>query len=147
MTHWFGRFGPVSWSVVSGNVTPDVFDAFCDHLEALAKRQDPGQLVLDIFHDISRPTAIQRQRAANILANAPNLKLVAGHAFVTNSVVGRGALTAINWMFKKEFPERVFPNPPDAMAWLAQQNPALVPGDLARHLQQVTGGTLDRLAW
>ena len=103
-------------------------------------------LILDITHDVPMPTAVQRKRITEIIGNAANTRLLAGHALVVNSPVGRGALTAINWVVRPKFDEKVFGNPKDAVAWLVERNPALdgaaLLGDLSRAVPE-----LAKLRW
>ena len=117
-----------------GRFSDEDVEGFLSHLREAVANLGPGELILDVTHDVPMPTPVQRRRITEIIGKAPNTHLLAGHALVVNSPVGRGALTAINWVVRPKFEEKIFGNPQDAVAWLAQRNPALDGAALLREL-------------
>lgn len=119
-----------------GKFSDSDVERFLAHLRDAVAHLEKGDLILDITHDMPMPTAVQRKRITEIIGGAARTDLLAGHALVVNSPVGRGALTAINWVVRPRFDEKIFGDPKHAVAWLAERNPALdaqaLLGDLAR---------------
>jgi hypothetical protein len=136
-----GILGPCWWSAVIGTFTEEDVHGFLAHLRYAAAHAAKGSLILDITHDVPMPTPVQRKKITDIISHAPNLDLVAGHALVVSSPVARGALTAINWVVRPKFDEKIFGNPPAAVAWLAARNPKLdeaaLLADLARGIPEL----------
>lgn len=119
-----------------GRFSDSDVEGFLSHLRDAVAHLEAGDLILDITHDVPMPTAVQRKRITEIIGGASRTDRLAGHALVVNSPVGRGALTAINWVVRPRFDEKIFGDPKDAVAWLAERNPALdaqaLLGELAR---------------
>jgi hypothetical protein len=63
-----------------------------------------------------------------------------------NTTIGRGLLTAINWVVRPPFKEQVFAEPSAAMRWLKERNPALDVEALTRDLQRAHPG-FNALRW
>lgn len=112
----------------------------------MAARRRPRQLVLDITHEMPMPTAVQRRRIVEVLSSVPDLSFIAGHALVVTSTVGRGLLTAINWVVRPGFDEKVFSNPQEALPWLVQRNSAFDPDRFMQTLRAAVP-ELDTLQW
>lgn len=117
-----GDAGPCAWSFIRGELDDETVGRFLEYLRNLAKHAVPGQLVIDLCYDVPMPTPVQRKRIVEVLQSSPKLDLVAGHAFVINSTIGRGLLTAINWVVRPPFEEKVFTQPREAMDWLEERN-------------------------
>lgn len=141
-----GTFGPCWWSCVIGSFSEDDVRGFLEHLRAAAGQAGAGSLILDITHDVPMPTPVQRKKITDIISKAPNLNLVAGHALVVSSPLARGALTAINWVVRPKFDEKIFGNPGDAVAWLVERNAELDGAGLLKDLASGIPG-LDALKW
>ena len=141
-----GSSGPCHWSVIQGAMTEADTDAFVAHLRRLASDARAGQLALEIAYDMPMPTPVQRRRIVEVLNGSPKLELVAGHALVVNSQIGRGLLTAINWVVRPPFEERVFSRPDDALGWLRERNPDFDPQALLRSVESTCPG-FARLRW
>lgn len=146
MTFYRGMLGPCRWACVIGEFSDQDVEGFLSHLRDVVEHRVPGQLILDITHDVGMPTAVQRKQIAEIIGRATNLQLVGGHAVVVNSAVVRGTLTAINWVVRPSFEEKVFGNPRDAVAWLAERNPALDGAALLQDIERAVP-KLGNLRW
>lgn len=128
MTFYCGFVDDCAWAVLLGEVPEAEIDAFVAHIGEVGQIDSPQRVVLDIAHDISLPTPLQRKKIASAVEGALAAKrLVAGHALATNSVAARGVLTAINWFVPKSFPEKVFSDPRAALEWLRTLNGAVDP--------------------
>lgn len=141
-----GAFGPCRWSFIQGALTEADVDAFVDYLRDLAATLEPGQVVLDIAYDLPMPTPVQRRRIVDTLKGASNLERAAGHAFVINSSIGRRLLTAINWVLRPPFEERVFSHPEEAVRWLEERNRDLDGAAVLRRIGRMVPG-FDALRW
>jgi hypothetical protein len=130
-----GALGSCRWSCLVGDLTPQDEADFLQHLRSMIGSVVPGMVVLDITHDMPMPSAVQRKKITDILGSRRDLHIIGGHAFVSNSPMGRGLLTAINWVIRPPFEESVFSRPVDAIAWLAQRNRTV---DGASVLQSIT---------
>lgn len=121
-----GRRGPVHWTCLVGETSASTWDAYVDHLlRDLAPALAPGAIVLDIWHGCGSPPVRVRDRFARQFLVTPEVRHVRAHAVVTDSAMTRGALTAINWVIKRPFEERVFGQPAGALTWLKELAPEL----------------------
>ena len=141
-----GESGPCRWALIQGELDETSVAAFIAHLRGLTEDVRPRQLVLDVLHDVPMPTALQRRQIVEVLQSSDKLDLVAGHALVNNAAIGRGVLTAINWLVRPPFDEKVFSSLDDAALWLQERNPALDPAALAASIRRAYPG-FDRLRW
>lgn len=120
--------GICRWSVVIGKVQDAEIDAFVANIDAIAHATTPGFVVLDICHGISLPTPLQRQRIAEAVGAATKrTRVLTAHALVTNSSAARGVLTTVNWFIQRNFDEKVFKGPSEALTWLATLSNKLDP--------------------
>jgi len=121
-----GRIDGCSWSVVTHRIDDEIVDGFLAYLEDLEREVREGDVVFDILYEVTMPTALQRKRLVTALRRAESrFDVIAGHAVVSSSVVGRQLLTAVNWLVRPTFVERVFKNPEAAFTWLATRAPGL----------------------
>jgi len=141
-----GVQGPCRWACLIGGISDDDANGFLSHLRDAVAQLEKGLMILDITHDVPMPSAVLRKEISQIVAQAADAQLLTAHALVVNSPVGRGALTAINWVVRPKFDEKVFGNPHDAAAWLAERNPALDGAALIRDLERSVPG-LAGLKW
>lgn len=146
MTLVTGRTGPCAWSVIQGSITEAKMEAFTAYLRDVADKIAPGQVVLDILRDVSMPTPVQRRQIVDTLNASPKLELVAGHALVINSMMGRGLLTAINWVVKPPFEEKLCADPAEALKWLQSRNDAIDAGDILRDIRSAVP-EFDQFTW
>ncbi len=141
-----GRAGPCAWSVIQGDLDEETLEGFLAHLRDVAEHVVPGQLVLDMCHDLSMPTPVQRQRIVEVLNGLPVLDQIGGHALVINSTIGRGLLTAINWVVTPRWEEKLFGSPQEAFGWLEEQNSEFDADALLRSVR-ATHPDFDQLRW
>ena len=142
-----GREGPCAWTLGLGSFDDADVHRFVANLRALAVPPvSPHLLVLDILHGVPMPTAVQRKLIVGALRDSPALEKARAHALVSNSPVGRGVLTAINWVVQPKFDEAVFSKPSDALAWLSARSDRL---DGARVLRAIRDAcpAFDGLRW
>lgn len=140
MTLVTGRVGACTWSVVQGSLDEATTDRFVEYLRDLADNIVPNQVVLDITRDVGMPTPVQRGRIIDAIKGAPKLELIAGHALVIDSVVGRGLLTAINWVVRPPFEEKLFPDPSAAVAWLQGRNGGIAGNEVMARIASAVPG-------
>lgn len=141
-----GRTGACAWSVVQGNITEAKVALFTAYLRDVADKIVPGQVVLDIVQDVPMPTPVQRRQIVDTLNGSPKLELVAGHALVINSMMGRGLLTAINWIVKPPFEEKLFADPMEALRWLQSRNDELCADDILSDIRSAVP-EFDQFTW
>ena len=146
MSFHHGVVGPCRWACLIGGFSDDDAEGFLSHLRAAVANLEQGHMILDITHDVPMPSATRRKQITEIIGGAQNTHLLAAHALVVNSPVGRGALTAINWVVRPKFDEKIFGNPRDAVAWLVERNPMLDGDALLRDLARSVPG-LSELKW
>lgn len=140
-----GQLGCCHWQVMYGAASDADWDRFVDHLiDDLGPRLVPGDVVLDLWHDVGAPPAKARARFAERFLTAPTSRHLRAHALVTNSLVSRGALTAINWVIQRPFAERVFARPDDAFSWLVEYAPDLDVTALRAAIDVAAPGVLAR---
>lgn len=131
VTFFSGAVGLCRWSLTHGRLSADDLAGYLANVNRLADLGGKPHVVLDIAHDISLPTPVQRKTIADAVQALPlgSKRLIAGHAVVVNSAIGRGVLTAINWFVsERPFAERVFASPDKALLWLAERLPETSPG-------------------
>ena len=141
-----GRSGPCEWALIQGDLDDTSTDQFVTHLRDVATRIQPGQVVLDITRNVSMPSPVQRKRIVDVLQSSSKLDVVAGHALVISSTLGRGLMTAINWVVRPPFEERICANPVEALEWLKSLNPALEPANVLASIERASPG-FARLTW
>jgi hypothetical protein len=126
MPFYHGTDGAFAWFYLHGTVTDADWNQYLETIEH-GMAENTTTVSLTIAYQATLPTPIQRRRLADLVsreAMRQDLSLKA-LAFATDSSLARGALTAINWLVKKPFPEKVFGNPVKAIEWLATITPGL----------------------
>ncbi|NLE89202.1 MAG: hypothetical protein GX607_22690 [Myxococcales bacterium] len=111
------------WPLVRVRLPPSATDEevqqYLDELGELRARREPYGLI--IIADESRGfTAKQRQMQADYIASGADLsrKYLKAFAFVAESAMQRGMLTAIFWLRAPEWPHRVFRTVEEASVWV-----------------------------
>jgi hypothetical protein len=93
MTMATGQHGRCHFQVMYGSADEADWERFVDHLiGGLGPRLVPGDVVLDLWHDVGAPPAGARARFAERFLEEPTSRHLRAHALVTNSLVSRGAL-------------------------------------------------------
>jgi hypothetical protein len=124
---WSGRVGRLWWFHYTGPCTDETWRQY---LALVGRMVDSGRDSSLVFfaHHAGAPGAVQRKELADFVQkNMKALERLDRFALVIDSVVHRGALTAINWLVKKPFEERVFNSPLSAIKWLTEKHPELEP--------------------
>jgi hypothetical protein len=125
LTHPTRKFVNVYWNFSTGVIDnsfweypKQIHDIFSDPAV-----KENNVILMTIIFDVVSMKPEMRQAIANAAKDCPveALKAPVAHAFVTNSLLGRGSLTAINWLVRKEFPEKCFAKVGDAEDWLNEK--------------------------
>ena len=119
----FGTWRHCHWQCLSGAFDAAGWDAYLERLMNLLPVLAAGDVVLDIWHDCGRPSPTQREQFTAGFAMAPGVGRIAAHAFVTNSALSRGVLTAVNWVVRRPFDEKLLATPQAGLAWLHHRDP------------------------
>lgn len=120
MTQKQGIDGNCVWSVMDGPIIQSEWDAYVANLRRAVKLGvGYCDTVFNIVGKKSIPNAAQRKQVADLFAEfADVIAMVKGHAVVTDSKLALGVMTALGWVVKKPFKEKVFSDPNQAMDWL-----------------------------
>ncbi|MGE0788141.1 MAG: hypothetical protein AB7S26_20890 [Sandaracinaceae bacterium] len=146
MTVWCGRVGDCHWKCAIGALTDDDLARFIAGIRDIGESPLEEIHVLDLLHDVTLPSAVQRQRIADAVAGIRGRERIRGHALVANSFVGRAALTAINWLAPPSFPERVLGEPREGGEWLRAQGMKLDVDELLADIK-ATCPPFAKLSW
>jgi hypothetical protein len=121
MAMWCGLDGGVGWTCFHGEITSADWDAYIAQLQDYVDRALPHISLLLVARSSTVPTAKMRIQMRDFLKeNWEIVHRVDAGALVFNSMLARAALNAINWLKSKPYPEAVFENTRDALAWLEQ---------------------------
>jgi hypothetical protein len=134
------------WHVLVGAAHHDDWERYFSSLCAMVAHLELGDLLLDIWHDTGRPSPPQRQQFTTWFGQTKEVERVRGHAFVTNSAVSRGLLTAVNWVVKPPFNERACSSPTEGLSWLRQLRTDLDPEALSASMSS-SAPLLTTLRW
>jgi tRNA A-37 threonylcarbamoyl transferase component Bud32 len=124
---WSGRVGRLWWFYYAGPCTEETWNQY---LAMVARMLETGlDATLACFaHRAAAPNPVQRKQMADFIdEHRVALARVDRFGLVIDSVVHRGAITAINWLVRKPFEERVFNSPVAAIRWLTENRPELAP--------------------
>lgn len=110
---------PVLAVTFVGTVDDDAFRRYLDELAGVVKTRSPYVLLADATR-ADRPTARQRTLQAELLREHSDLfgRYCKGAAFVIDSPVVRGALTAIMWIQSLPYEHTVVATREEAERWL-----------------------------
>jgi hypothetical protein len=112
------------WFYSTGELTSEGWNKYIGGIDTACKMAPRITTALVISYQSGSPNSQQRVLVKEVCeANIEALKKLSGHAFVSDSGLVRGALTAVNWIFRKPFPEKVFSAPPGAFVWLESVAP------------------------
>jgi hypothetical protein len=107
-----GLVGPVSWTHFWGEMSDDDVAAYLDHHlgNLLRAKADGTRLIGLMFHSQAKPpNAKQRKMMADAIGE--HAEYLGDHLpwfiYAFDSMVARGAVTAVSWLVKKPFGERV----------------------------------------
>jgi serine/threonine protein kinase len=119
---WSGRVGRLWWFHYTGPCTEETWRQY---LEMVQRMLDTGEVstLLCMAHQADAPSALQRKQVADFIdRNRNELSRLERFALVIDSVVHRHAITAISWLVRKPFPERIFNSPLAAIRWLTENH-------------------------
>jgi serine/threonine protein kinase len=122
---WSGRVGRLWWFHYTGPCTDETWRQY---LELVQRMLDGGEVstLLCMAHQADAPSALQRKQVAQFIErNRNELNRLERFALVIDSVVHRHAITAISWLVRKPFVERIFNSPVAAIRWLTEHHPDL----------------------
>lgn len=130
--HWF-------WFYSSGPIDDDLWressDAFihfhqtCEH---------PAISLSYVTDDAQTPSPLQREHVARAVRLADPSRFAA-QAFVMKSMMARGVMTAIHWLSKPIYPQKIFSNCESAYTWLAPHTTPEILAALSEDFRQKTG--------
>lgn len=101
-----------------GTATSAEFEEYLRRLSANLDRKQPTAIVIDSREFLVMPAAQRKRQAEWIDATRTvRTRYTLGTAFVINSPLMRGALTAIFWLTKYDTPYVVVATPEEAEAW------------------------------
>lgn len=110
------------WPLVNVRLPEQASDAevqaYLDELRLLRERREPYALIVDANRSRGF-SARQRQMQADYIASGIDLsrRYLRAFAFVAESAMQRGMLTAIFWLRRPEWPHRVCRTIEEAEAW------------------------------
>lgn len=112
---------PIALMAFHGVFTDAYFDEYLAKLTEIARRPGTRALIYDI-RDSGMVPAAQRRKQADWMARYELLTRAgtAGMAFVIDSPILRGILTAILWMSPMACPHTVVATLPEAYSWCDQ---------------------------
>lgn len=106
---------------------PDAFGSddwavLIEGLVGILKRDQPFAVINDVRSGAA-PNALQRKQVADMYKAHPDLvkRNWLGTAFVTDSPIARGALTAVTWLIPQPHPVKVFSKYAEGEAWAQEQ--------------------------
>jgi serine/threonine protein kinase len=125
--YWSGRVGRLWWFHYTGPCTDEMWSQY---LGMVQRMLDTGLActLACCAHRADGPSAVQRKQLADFVEKHRGpLARLDRFALVIDSVVHRHAITAISWLVRKPFEERIFNSPVAAIRWLSENHPELDP--------------------
>jgi hypothetical protein len=110
---WWNQAPGCFWCATHGAYTPEAFERY---LQGLAKRDDSAHLLI-VGEGSRAPAPHERARLSEVLKQVESR--VRACAYVSDSAVFRGAITAVHWLKPLEYETKTFRDPGDALQWLA----------------------------
>jgi hypothetical protein len=142
----YGQVGRCLWSYHSGQTSDEDWAVFIEYYrEFNAAVIASGELgaAITFTWKAAVPSAKRRKQLADMLSLISNRKVLAGHAMVTDSRAMQVGITALDWIVKKSYPEKVFVSAADALDWLNAQRPIQRTGIVDAVLRDVPAGQRD----
>lgn len=124
---WSGREADVFWAYVHGEFSDATFAGYIATLQATFGPADRPSAMLTIAHSPRMPSASHRKTLAQLAESelGPRLR---SHAIVSDSAIAQGVVTALNWLTRKPYEEKIFRTTAEALDWLRERHPRLNPG-------------------
>jgi serine/threonine protein kinase len=125
--YWSGRVGRLFWFYFTGPCTEEMWRRYLDMVKSMLE-QGQGCTLACFAHCADAPSPLQRKQMADFIQeHRVELERLDRFALVIDSIVHRGAITAISWLVRKPFEERIFNSPISAIKWLTANRPELPP--------------------
>jgi serine/threonine protein kinase len=122
---WSGRVGRLWWFHYTGPCTDETWRRYLEMVQQMVDTKQ-GSTLLCLAHQADAPSAIQRKQLAEFIHdNRQGLSGLDRFALVIDSVVHRHAITAISYLVRKPFAERIFNSPLAAIRWLTENHSEL----------------------
>lgn len=142
-----GKIGVCYWTLIVGTSDDVEFFRYLDFIRnVLGQSMDPNDVVLTMMFDMPLPNAVKRRALASAIEDGKKTGQPLPHAVVTNSKIGRGIMSAINWMQKPVAPEGFFAAPEPAFTWLRGYNPQVSAEQIAQEIEAKAPG-FQALRW
>lgn len=108
---------------MSGNITTAEWDEWVDGLGQFWATCEPGCFMFEVLYNASVPNGPMRRKLAETMnkASEEQLSQIAAQALLVNSAPMRGAITAVNWITSRPYPQRVFGTSKDAIDWIGKR--------------------------
>lgn len=114
--------GGVPVTVMTGPYDHETLVSSFTELDAMF-RDNGYDLLLTIAWKTPPPDGKQRKFMAELIGNGAMSKQLKRHAMVTESMLIRGVMTALNWIRPKPYLEQAFADVHSAVAWLREDAP------------------------
>ena len=119
---WFGREGGLErGEVASEGLVREVPVDIGPEDVAFAPTDRPSAM-FTVAHSPRMPSASHRKALAELAESELGPRLQR-HAIVSNSAIAQGVVTALSWLSRKPYEEKIFRTPTDAIAWLQERHP------------------------
>lgn len=143
MSYWSGKSGALWWSYFNGTVSDDDWSAFLEFSRLSYTQASRGDVIMTVPYHTSTPTPLMRKNLGALISETAKDNPIARHAFVTDSKLTYAVNTAINWLSKKPYIERIFDEPMEALLWLNRYHTGVDPEAARRDIHsKVSAGKL-----
>lgn len=132
---WFRQRGLLFWSVHNGKISDSEWATYIAAVKDTFARYRAGDSGAGVTfaYEVVPPNAAQRKALAEVIIG-PGSQYLGRHAFYSESVVTRSVLTALDWLVKKPYEERIFGNPIEAVQWASA---GVVGGDVDAVIDEI----------
>lgn len=139
-----GRVGRLWWFHYSGACTEKTWRAYLEFVQQMLDTGEPATF-LCLAYQADASSALQRNAMAEFIQrNRHELTRLDRFALVIDSVRHRHAITAIGWLVRKPFEERIFSSPLAAIRWLTEKH---VDMDPVAVREAIAGAVPPHLLW
>lgn len=116
-------FDDKAWPLLKITLPPEPSDEeavqYLKLLKGYRERREPYCILLDLSRATSFSPRQRKMQADHIREGLPITRIyLKGIAFVAESALKRGMITAIYWLVKPSAPHEIFPTKKEAEAWL-----------------------------
>lgn len=139
MPIWLGRTGNLQWSVHHAAVAMNDWERYVDAVRQFLDdlhAEDKYGAVITFAWQSPAPDAHRRKLLAAAIQGGEHAKRNRAHAFVTDSLMLRGVLTALDWLVAKPYEEKIFSAPTEAVEWIVRKTTDVSAHDLMREMRK-----------